>query len=163
MGLPAGLSNLHPWATAQSKTVSMRCLTRLAVSDLLVHIGVRMVRNIAAVDLVHTLGADHGMGRRWPGCSSTGPRAWRCSRWAGGARSRGKRLRQMWEWRGWTYGWYPRDSRFSSTGSRPSATAVRLSWAMDRALPRLIAGYAPKTYVPAPSGNYDTLHPGLGA
>ena len=35
-------------------------------------------------------------------------------------------------------------SRFSATGPRPSATAVRLSWAMDRALARLTAGYGPR-------------------
>ena len=36
-----------------------------------------------------------------------------------------------------------RASRFSATGSRPWATAVRLSWAMARALARLTAGYGP--------------------
>ena len=37
-----------------------------------------------------------------------------------------------------------RASCFSKTGSRPSATAVRFSWAISRALAKLVAGYDPK-------------------
>ena len=44
MALPAGLSDLHPCATAQSSTVSIRCLALRAVSDLVVQIGVRTDR-----------------------------------------------------------------------------------------------------------------------